>query len=323
MADVKLTWDPAAPSPLIIGTESQSQPVRAGGPGGRQYSTYAETLAELDPPRMLENRTCYRLTEVSFDGGGAAMTFGPGSYFDGLNVGEAVAHELAAWRMSHNGAPGLADLPFRALVGGPMDLARRPAIPAISVLTLRKAPNRTATFLLHYRDAAQVAHAGGLYQVIPVGVFQPSSDDDAILLSDLDLWRCILREYGEEMLGAPEITADSRATYDYDASSLYRALTSAREEGSLHSYVLGVGVDPLSLATDILAVTVIDADVFDHAFGKLVASNTEGRVLGRGPDGFDFTQHNIDCFVMNEPMQAAGAAVLALAWPHQHQIAAV
>ena len=48
---------------------------------------------------------------------------------------------------------------------------------AISTLTLRldRASGR-ASFLLHWRDPAKVGHAGGLYQVIPVGVFQPSGE---------------------------------------------------------------------------------------------------------------------------------------------------
>jgi hypothetical protein len=32
--------------------------------------------------------------------------------------------------------------------------------------------------VLHRRDASKVAHGGGLYQVMPVGVFQPSSAGD-------------------------------------------------------------------------------------------------------------------------------------------------
>jgi hypothetical protein len=98
----------------------------------------------------------------------------------------------------------------------------------------------------------------------------------------------------------------------------------AREAGSLRTHLLGLGVDPLSLAADILTVTVIDGAVFDEIFAGLVATNAEGLVLGGagGTDGFAFTQGNIERFVGSEPMQAAGAAVLSLAWQHRDQLTA-
>jgi hypothetical protein len=66
---------------------------------------------------------------------------------------------------------------LRVVVGDPCDLRRRPVNLAISTLTVRL-NRRTgqATFLLHWRDPALVGHAAGMYQVVPVGVFQPSQD---------------------------------------------------------------------------------------------------------------------------------------------------
>jgi hypothetical protein len=317
---VKLTWDPAPP-PRVGGTEPQAQAVRPLADGGGRLVDYAEALAELDPPRLLENRACYRLTGVTLDGG-MHLRFGPGTYFAGISVGEAAAHEFAAWHMSRAERPRLADLPLRDLVGHPADLAARAVNPAISMLTLRRDRAGGMTFLLHDRDRGQVAHGGGLYQVIPAGVFQPSSDTAAALHADFDLWRCAVREYSEELLGTAENYGGDGTAFDYDAWPLYRSLRRAREDGSLRSYVLGLGVDPLSLATDILAVTVIDGDVFDEVFAGLVTSNAEGLVLGvaGGRGGFAFTQACIERFARTEPMQAAGAAVLSLAWQHRHRL---
>ena len=290
------------------------------GRGGRRFTDYADALAALDPPRLLENRICYRLTAVTGGDGTAAMTFGLSTYFAGVNVGEAVAHEFAAWHMSRATGPRLPDLPLRDLVGQPADLTGRAVNPAISMLTLRRNRDGTMTFLLHHRDSAQVVHGGGLYQVIPVGMFQPSSDTGTALLGDFDLWRCAVREYSEELLGTPETYGDGTGAFDYDAWPLYRALTKARDAGSLRSCLLGIGVDPLSLAADILAVTIIDADVFDDVFDGLVDSNTEGQVLGHDTQGFAFTRGNIERFATREPMQAAGAALLTLAWEHREQL---
>jgi hypothetical protein len=77
------------------------------------------------------------------------------------------------------------------------------------------------------------------------------------------------------------------------------------------------------LATDLLTVVVIDAPMFDNAFGGLVDNNDEGRVLAAldgGADGIAFTESNINRFVHQEPMQAAGAATLRLAWQHRTAI---
>jgi hypothetical protein len=323
LANIELTWDPAVPTPRIDGTEPQARAVRPEGAGGLRFADYADALAALDPPRLLENRLCYRLASVTFDDGAAAMTFGPSTYFAGINVGEAVAHEFAASCLGGANRPRLSDLPLRDLVGNPADLTSRAVNPAISMLTLRRSDDGT-TFLLHHRDAEQVVHGGGLYQVIPVGVFQPSSDTAAALRNDLDLWRCAVREYGEELLGSPETYGDGTGDFDYGAWPLYRAMTKARDDGRLRCYLLGLGVDPLSLAADILAVTVIDAEVFDDVFAALVASNAEGQVLGHdGHDshGFAFTQGNVERFAAHEPMQAAGAAALTLAWQHREELA--
>ncbi len=322
LADVRLKWVPEVPPPRVDGTEPQARAAVPLGADGRRFSDYADALAALDPPRLLENRICYRLTNLTLGDGAAAMTFGPSTYFAGINVDEAVAHEFAGRQMSEADKPRLADLPLRDLVGSPADLAARAVTPAISMLTLRRSRDGAMTFLLHHRDPAQVVHAGGLYQVIPVGMFQPSSDTAAALRGDFDLWRSTVREYSEELLGTPETYGDGAGAFDYDAWPLYRALTKARQDGLLRSYLLGIGVDPLSLAADILAVTVIDADVFDDVFGALVTANAEGQVLGHETRGFAFTAGNVERFTAHEPMQAAGAALLRLAWEHREQLTA-
>ncbi len=43
------------------------------------------------------------------------------------------------------------------------------------------------------------------------------------------------------------------------------AFTAARSAGKLHVSCLGLGVDPLTLVTDILTVAVFDSDFFDAA----------------------------------------------------------
>ena len=139
------------------------------------------------------------------------LGFGLAAYFDKLDVSESLGHELAAICMADPAllaAPpdALAGrLPFRDLVADPFDPQRRAVIPAITTLTirLRRYPAEPS-FLLHWRDPAKVATAGGLYDVVPAGEFQPSSVALWDRRNDFDLWRNIVREYSEELLGMPE-----------------------------------------------------------------------------------------------------------------------
>ncbi|MGI8329093.1 hypothetical protein ACRYCC_03955 [Actinomadura scrupuli] len=296
---VELTWQDDPPPPAVTGAEPASEGVRPVRPDGRRFRTYAEALGELAPPAVFDNRPCYGLLGADLRGPRPGLRMGRAWYFDGIDVGEAVAHELAA---------GLGT-PLRDLVGDPLDFGRRPARPAITTLTLRRAGG-DAGFVLHRRDPAKVAHAGGLLQVAPVGVFQPLSQ--AGERDDFDLWRCMVREFSEELLGGAE-------EYDlpFEQWDFATGLGAAREAGRLQVYVLGLGVDPLSLAVDLLTVAVFDADLFDETFHGLVGVNAEGQIIGNVP----FQRDVIAPFIHGtEPMQPAGAAVLDLAWRHRHHL---
>ena len=231
-----------------------------------------------------------------------------------MNVGEALAHEFAAG----------GSLPFRELAGDPCDLSRRGAMCAVTTLTLRRTAAGDASFLLHWRDPAKVTHAGGLYQVMPVGIFQPADDNPASVRNDLSLWRSMAREFSEELLGTPEDYRALGTPLDYGRWPFYRELAAARAAGKLSVTCVGLGVDPLTFAADILTVAVFDHDVFDRVFAGLVATNAEGRVVGPdapavpGVPGVPFTGEAIRRLAGgSEPMQAAGAAVLQLAWQHR------
>lgn len=297
-----LEWTDHVPPPLLTGAEPEAGTALPAG-----FTTYAEAMEGVERPGMFENRPCYRLLGVSWP----RLRFTRGRYFEGVNVGEAVAHEFAAAHLC-----AAARLPFRSLAGDPTALDRRAVLPAISVLTLRRdSHSGQMTFVLHWRDPARVAHGGGLYQVMPVGVFQPSKESPRAERADFDLWKCVVREYGEEFLGRSEEYGEG---FDYETWPLYRQMTDARESGALRCLMLGLGVDPLSFATDFLAVTVIDAPVFDALFGDLVTLNEEGKVIGT--TGIPFDDDSVSRYIHHEPMQAAGAAVLELAWKHREAL---
>ncbi|MFD0537300.1 hypothetical protein ACFQY7_29675 [Actinomadura luteofluorescens] len=132
---------------------------------------------------------------------------------------------------------------------------------------------------------------------MPVGVFQPLGDEPP------DLWQCMVREYAEEFLGADEDYGDDFVQDDWP---FHQAMTSARDEGRLRAHFLGLGVDPLTFALDLLTVVVVDDALFGGLFGDLVAVNDEGEV-SMAPFGGPVPR----------PMQPAGAAALGLARRHR------
>ena len=78
-----------------------------------------------------------------------------------------------------------------------------------------------SSFALHWRDPGKVAMNGGLYQVAPVGVFQPSHDAQWNVPNDFDLWRSIQREMHEELLGGSEEYGSDTAPIDYRSWRLW------------------------------------------------------------------------------------------------------
>ena len=319
LEQIGLTWTDTA-SPGVDPGGAASAQLRPRRQSGRRYASYAAALAAIERPRLLENRPSYRLLSASLAGPAPRLELSRGRYFDAVNTGEAVAHELAqAWL---SGRPSISSerLPLRARLGDPCDLRRRRALVAVSTLTLRVPAAGPPTFLLHWRDPASVTHAGGLYQVMPVGVFQPAGGSAAARRRDFDLWRCMAREFSEELLGTPE--DDGTGSLDDARWPLFARLDAAREAGQLAVWCFGLGTDPLTLATDVLVAAVFRADVFDVMFGGLVTANDEGRVVSwPGLTGVPFTADVVRRFAGgSEPMQPAGAAVLELAWRHRARL---
>ncbi|MFJ5116990.1 XRE family transcriptional regulator [Kitasatospora sp. NPDC088548] len=321
---VRLRWQPDTPAAPVDGGGPELDHIRPRQQDGTTCRRYADAVRDLAKPRLFENRSCYRLLDVETSVAGPVLTFGRGQYFDVINICEAVAHEYAAAVLAGPDGPvSLAATPFRAAIADPTDLTRRPVMAATSTLTIRHdRQTGDAEFVLHWRDPGKVASGGGLYQVMPVGMFQASHDAPWNEENDFDLWRAILRELSEELLGNTEDYGSDKAPIDYAAWPLDKTLTAAREDGSLRVFRLGLGMDPLTFVTDMLTVAVFDADLFDETFRRIVSGNEEGRRVGLDDAtgrsaGIPFTAEQVDRLTGTEPMQPAGAALLRLAWKHR------
>ncbi|HKR48218.1 MAG TPA: helix-turn-helix transcriptional regulator [Pseudonocardiaceae bacterium] len=330
LRSLRLTLDEQPHTVAIDGCEAETLRTRPLCAPSQWFDSYTSAVRHLDPPRLFESRPSYRLLGQQL--GRGTLHCGLAAYFDKLDVSEALGHELAiACLRRENGFPDSTDpllrdaLPFRTLIGDPFDFARRAVIPAVTTLTirLRRYPAEPS-FLLHWRDPTKVATAAGVYDVIPAGEFQPASVALWDRRNDFDLWRNIVREYSEELLGTPEHDGTRSKPIDYHAWPLYSELEDAQTAGAVVPFVLGLGLDALTLAATILTVVVIDDDVFTRAFGAATRYNEEGEFVaigdGRATEGVPFTRESVRRLLSSEPMASPGAACLALAWRHRHRI---
>ena len=306
---IDLEFTPDTPFTGLTGTDPLAASVCPVRLDGSRYPSYSAAMAALAAPAVFEDRSTYRLLAADLAGPRGRLVFGRGSYFDGADLGEAVAHEYAAARRTGSHTP------LRTAISDPCHVTRRPTNIGIAALTVRHdRASGEANFLLHWRDPAKVGHAGGLYMVVPVGIFQASGDNPEHECNDFSLRRCLVREYAEELLGEPEDHSSGRI--DYDSWPFAVRMTDALGCGLISAHVLGLGVDPLTFATDLLTVVVFDAPLFDELFAGLVDTNAEGRLMsttGAGHEGIPCTEDHVRQMVAHQSMQAAGVAALTLA----------
>jgi transcriptional regulator with XRE-family HTH domain len=322
LGSLKLAWTDESVSSAITGGEVESERCRPLMPHGGHYPKYCHAIRDLDPPSLFENRVSYRLQNLTGDRSSQEQTYGFTTYFAMVDVCEALAHEIAAAWLRHDGNAArirLPELPFRALIGDPFDLLCRPVVPSTDTLTIRHDGRPgCSSFLLHRRNSDNVALAGGMTHIIPAGVFQPSGIAPGIISGDFDLWHNILRELSEEILGNPEHNG-SGEPIDYDSEEPFASLNAARRDGQIRAWYLGTGLDPLTLVGEILTVVVIDAEVFDRVFADIVAWNSEGDVVfgDDGSVGVPWRRDSVYRLLATEPLAPAAQACVELAWDYQ------
>lgn len=247
------------------------------------------------------------------------ITCASARYFDMVDVCEAVGHEFVHYRKD-GAVPKRRALRFRSEIGDPFDIGRRPFVPAIPTLVLLQPSSGPATFLLHARDSAAVASASGLNHVLG-GQFQPSSRHAIEHAAEADVWLAVARELAEEMLDFKEADGHAGAPLSFTVEPL-ASLDVMRSEGHLQVWLLGLGLDPLTLWPDLLTVAVIDEETFRRRFPVLPAFNTEGVLLGSSLSGtelrgFDFDEIQVAAITSDAATHPAAAACIRLAWKHR------
>ncbi|MET9310935.1 hypothetical protein ABZX12_03840 [Kribbella sp. NPDC003505] len=315
-----LDWDDNPRKPRITGLEAEARPTLPLRAPGHAFARYTAAIRCLRKPALFENHHSYRLSAIEWGQGVGRMTFALATFFDKLDVSEPLGHEAAAAEIT--GHLDWQHLPFRDLVSDPFDLATRIVNPGISTLTIRRnTADGTGTFFLLRRDPTQVTN-GRHYSLPPAGEFQPASISPQSITTDLDIWRNMIREYAEEMLGQPEHDGSSGIPVDYDVWPFYRDMTTAREAGAVRPFALGVILDALSLNASIATATIIDDTIFDDLFSDLVTTNPEGEVVFSLSDsksirGLPFDEETVKRLTTREPLGQTSATCLTLAWRHR------
>lgn len=314
--EITLTLDSVVAEPTVTGEETESAPVRPLATVDARYRRYHDAIRDLAAPRLFENRLCFRLLGLNWTQ--PRMHFGQMGFFDAVDTNEALAHEFAAHHLAYDGdsetvmpRTSMRRLPFRKLIANPFDLSRRPLMGAIGTLTIRG--GESPSVVLHQRDSASVAGGGGMVHLLPAGIFQPSSVLPAAIAADFSIWRNIQREYAEELLGHDEYDGSGKPIR-YDELEPFTSMDQALRDGRIQVFCLGVTVDALTLAGDILTVAIIAPDTYDELFANAVETNSEGSMPVRA---FPFEENTLTWLNESKRLSPGAAAALHLTWTHR------
>ena len=310
-----------APPPTVSGSERESTVVRPLASAERRYRRYSHAVRDLASPRLFENQLCFRLLGVDWTRPAVQLDFGAMGFFDAIDTNEALAHETALHHLTRDAhdeltltKPSWRRLTFRRLVGDPFDLTRRPLMGTVGTLTIRA--GESPCVVLHKRDGANVAGGGGMIHLLPAGIFQPSSVMPESVANDFSLWCNVQREYAEELLGHDEYDGTGGPIV-YSNTELFATMDDSLASGALRVYCLGITLDALTLAADILTVAVIEPDLYDQLFADAVDSNTEGTIPTHA---VPFEANTLDQLRRAGCLTPGAAAALHLAWQHRRQL---
>ncbi len=287
--------------------------------GKVRYAKYSDAVNDLAPPGMWENRICYRVCEINLTSAQPSIILDTMNYFDSFDEGEAVNHEwhIASGKKSHAN--------LRKKIGDPTLLGGRNGIGAVSAVTIVNYEGNPK-FLLHERNVTNVATSRGMKHVVPSGVFQPASISEQSRELDADIWKSMIREYAEEILGKDEARYLTNDVIDYSSVPPYRTFQQLGLDGHFNLYLLGVGINPTNLVVEFLLAGVFD-ETAKLKFGTdwpILASRqtTDGSITsGRMEEGrfvpgktgieLDFDLSTIDALTQ-EPGQMSSASVACL-----------
>jgi hypothetical protein len=182
----------------------------------------------------------------------------------------------------------------------------------INTLLIMKDRNNV-TFLKHKRTPGATMEAIDTEHVVPAGTFQPRREMPPVPDPDFNIYKTILRELGEELLGKKEMEEIGRSTEDISKDRHIRKFHKLFVEGYAKAFFLGWGLDPLTTKAEFLTVIVMDIHEFRKRFGEPhFKHNWEGR-----HDSFPFDAETVNDFIDGPYTLPAGAGCAKLAWDNR------
>jgi len=152
------------------------------------------------------------------------------------------------------------------------------------------------------------------------GQFQPSSQHSMEPADEVDIWLSVARELAEELLGSTEADGSAGGRLTFNDEPLL-SLEQPRRSGELNVWLLGLGLDPLTLWPDLLTVVVVKESSFRGRLPNLPISNPEGTFVGasagRSLRWFAFDDATVTKLTSDPSLHPAAAACLRLAWRHR------
>lgn len=110
----------------------------------------------------------------------------------------------------------------------------------------------------------------------------------------------------EELLGHDEYDGSGRPIR-YGELEPFATMDEALRDGRIRVFCLGVTLDALTLAGDILTVAIISSDTYNQLFSDAVETNAEGSVPARA---FPFEQNTLNWLSESKRLSPGTAAAL-------------
>ena len=189
-----------------------------------QKSSYAKNIKSFLPEIPLDNKFTYNLTKIDISSESFSFTFSPSRYFDYINTCEVLSYEFC-WMLLKKFGQNLIDenfdfnklkFPLREKVDI-FDLSNRSTAVGINTLLilLNKDSSEGNHYYYFHQRSKKLAEAMDTFHVVPSGTFQPDSFEDNFHERDFNLFRNIMREFAEELLGKDWLEGIIRTDKDF------------------------------------------------------------------------------------------------------------
>ncbi len=253
---------------------------------------------------------CYRLVNGNKN---HELTFSLCDYYDFLNSCEYLMYDFVHKILKKNifeeykAGRGNVDIKVDRKCN-PFDFSNRCMVPGINTLLifLGKEP----LMYIHQRSKKTVAEAINVKHVVPAGTFQPIHTDDACHDQDFSLYANVMREFGEELYGDPDIVhplGQLENIFERPSIAPFHQLV---KRGLGKVFYAGFGLDCLNLKPEILTLMVYNKEDFEILFGGInFTPNDEGI-----PFAVTFTKENLHKYSRDIKMLPAGAGCMFKAY---------